>query len=111
MKNMICTTAVAATMLATPTHATPVSSFMDGNTLHDWCRRETGACAGYVIGVHDGISLAKEPGSWFCVPDGVKSDQIRDVVTAFLRGHPKWRHVAASQLVLWALVDAWPCDR
>ena len=72
-------------------------------------------CWLYIEGVADGISLAAGTDSAgngrasFCLPIGVKSDQMADVVRHYLFGHPEIRDRSASWLVLQALNDAFPC--
>lgn len=75
-----------------------------------------GACHGYIMGAVNTHTLAKgneavDEKYQFCVPVGVRSEQLADVVENYLRNNPEvW---SEFQLVgiFKALHDAWPCLR
>jgi hypothetical protein len=90
------------------------AGYKDGNSLLSDCegrsrgdpggRSQWGMCLGYILGVHDAHDRA------ICIPDGVKSGQVLDVVKRYLRNHPEERHHQASSLVLGALKETFPCN-
>jgi len=97
----------------------PVAQAMDGNDLlasYNSYKRINGGIAagrdaydggqfnGYVSGVFDsavGIAL--------CVPAGVKSGQIQEIVGQFLETHPDTLQRSAVLLTTQALMKAFPC--
>jgi hypothetical protein len=89
--------------------------FLDGNALLAECSVRQGEmtyfqsdseCLGYIIGAYDAVT---DTMNGICVPRGVKSGQVRDLVVRFLRTHPEQRHLPGWELVNNALVNAWPC--
>jgi hypothetical protein len=96
------------------------AAFFDGNKLFQECQggddprqseqgdpgksTEWGECLGYILGVEDALD-----GTAFCLPDGVRSRQVRDIVTLWLQGHPETRHYEAQSLVITALKEKFPC--
>jgi hypothetical protein len=98
-------------------------TFLDGTAL--WARcgyRSDGPapseCVGYVMGVHDAaFNVALQttnqqlrPG--MCLGMGetsVPAEQATDVVRRYLQQHPEGRNVSGANIVLRALVAAFPC--
>lgn len=98
--------AIAAIFLTI--QASAQARFLDGNRLlselespYDNMRLIATA---YLMGVVDAQS-----GVAFCPPDGFTQQQLRDVVTAFLRENPVHRHLKGGLLVVGALYKAYPC--
>jgi Rap1a immunity proteins len=99
-----------------------------GNDLYRFCAgastyHDAGVCLGYVVGVTDASSQALIPytrltiseigtrgGAEWCLPKGVETGQMVDVVTKYLESHPADRHIEADYLVAHALAEAWPCE-
>ena len=73
----------------------------------------SGLCRGYTSGVIDASliqqAVAKE--QLFCLPEGIKAEQVVQVVTEFLEAHPYALHRNASILTLAALREAFPCPK
>jgi hypothetical protein len=46
-----------------------------------------------------------------CIPQHVKTEQVRDVVVQYLAAHPEIRHEAAGGHALLALQAAFPCKQ
>lgn len=73
------------------------------------------ACQFYISGLAMGLASGKhlaQEGTHYpiCVPEGaMNSDQLRDVVHAFIRNNPKKRHEALPILAAYSLVEAFPC--
>lgn len=61
---------------------------------------------GYVIGVHDAVS-----GIAVCTPDNLTKGQVRDFVRIYLVNNSSKLSNEASQLVIEALKQIWPCRR
>lgn len=108
-----------AMWLAAATLAWPLSASAekyDGNWLHDLCRdvgsgRSTyasGTCNGYILGTgHLWSRLQQSPR--FCIDGNVQVGQIQDIVIKFLNENPQRRHQGAADLILSAIVIAFPC--
>jgi hypothetical protein len=64
-----------------------------------------GACAGYVAGVADTLTVLER----ICPPDGVTHGQMRKVVLKYLNDRPQLHHRYAITLVEAALNIAFPC--
>ena len=67
---------------------------------------EVGGYYGYVTGVAD----ATDYGIW-CAPSHLKSAQIVKVVSKYLNNNPEKLHLNAAQLVIEALIGAFPCKK
>lgn len=115
MKILLTIFLVATAMLASPAQA------IDGNELYKWAREWNnqkgeylgGAYQGYLIATADALDKTDIP--WapvkFCIPDGVSNGQVGDIVFQWLEDHPEKRHYLASELVVVALSEAFPCNR
>ncbi|MDP1542419.1 MAG: Rap1a/Tai family immunity protein [Polycyclovorans sp.] len=98
---------------------------IDGNQLAEWLagkeRYENSAPGSdplswfayqyYVLGVFDAYSVSEKLTEQysFCVPDGVTSNQLFDVVAKYLNGNPEHLHIPAGVLVYVSLQKAFPC--
>lgn len=96
-------------MLAVPAQA----GFITGNRLHGVCTAQNAEirmlAMGYAIGVFDSLKSSSKISAFFCAPDEITTDQVRDVACAYVAKNPESRHKDASLLVFGALVEAWPC--
>jgi hypothetical protein len=96
-----------------------------GNTLYQECSAPLStqeglvsriSCAAYIDGVADTEMALSVPlkeakaTKGICRPAGVTLEQMIDVVAQFLTSRPSRRAEPASQLVLVALFNAWPCE-
>ena len=99
-----------------PAHAQTkdINRFLDGNALLRLCDRAlAGACAGYILGVADTNSIMIH---WYrvpdiiCLPPRASDEDLVLAVVQGLRAKPEQLELAASSLVLAALLDAFPCD-
>jgi Ssp1 endopeptidase immunity protein Rap1a len=84
------------------------AGFQTGNDLYEKCISppktiESAYCIGYVSGVADTLTNGT------CIPQTATVGQASDIVVKYLREHPEYRHVPASILAAWALLDAFPC--
>jgi hypothetical protein len=105
----------AALLIVSIGHAD--ATFLDGDTLHDWClSAEVGdqeACLGYVIGVADALGPAPEGDAAarqeLCLPE-IDAKVAVDAVKNYLLVHPRsGGGGAGADLVATALSDAFPC--
>lgn len=96
---------------------TPVWAATDGNSLYEQCNRTAQtnndaaaliACNNYIVGVIDGYRMTKEGYDWLQIPDGVKGQQLQDIVLKYLIDNPEKRHWAAVILVMNAVNTAFP---
>jgi hypothetical protein len=106
-------TAILLTCLALPLPSW--ANFTSGNELHEWLsqsqdknesRYHTGLFRGYVSGVVDtGNDVL------FCTPDGVTRGQYTAVVAKYIKEHPEQWNQPASELVISAMKQAFPCKK
>jgi Rap1a immunity proteins len=92
-------------LVLTPTRTT--AQAITGNQLYEWFKLpKTGTDAtfadGYVIGVVEGTGAG-------CFPDGITRRQLRDIVQQYLENYPESRHLLASDLVVIAIEEKFPC--
>lgn len=86
----------------------------NGNSLATKCMAKDfniNICYGYLDGIASALSVNKLNGYEACIPVGVTSGQLLDIVLRSLWTHPEDRHNAAVGLVARALQDAYPCRR
>ena len=90
------------------------ADYLTGNKLFEECQQNSnlflsGACLGYIAGVVDALHTSSE----FCVLQNgsrVKLRQLVDVVTDYLHDHPEKRQLPASDLVIAAAKNQFPCN-
>lgn len=101
--------AVALTVVST---AGADAAFLDGNKLREWCsssdQGNQGACLGYVVGVADMLSTNGGLGGQACIPE-IEATQAVSMVRRYLERHPDLARNAASDLVVRALAESFPC--
>lgn len=104
-------TILAAMFIAAST-AGADAAFLDGNKLRDWCSSaeggNQGACLGYVLGVADMLSTHGGLRGGACIPN-IEATQAVSTVRTHLQRHPPADGAAASDLVVKALAEAFPC--
>lgn len=91
-------------MLGSSAHA----QFVDGNELLRRMKQDgvwRSFATGYVVGIHDSMSLSNH----VCSPENATSGQVRDVVQAWLEANPVIRDRNGALLVAAALRAVWPC--
>mgnify|MGYP001582464513 CR=1 FL=1 len=83
-----------------------VMSTYTGNELSSSCvdgdKYKRGLCLGFVNGV---AAMQKKA----CIPDNVKFSQLKRVVERYMDTNPDSLHKLASEIVVKAVVEAWPC--
>lgn len=105
-----CAVIAAAIILwVQPTRAAEV--FMSGNSLIRYCRAGDARqfVMGFVAGVNDTVSASPKGG--ICLPEGVRLEQLSDVMCKYVTDHPESRHNTGSSLALIALRGAFPCPK
>ena len=109
-------TIFAAVLLAAITTQAS-AGYLDGNKLHDVCRKQDDAAGPamlYALGVVDGVSdlgsILNLEKLKFCMPEGVTARQLGDVVCLFLQNSPGDRQSSAASLVMGAVLETWPCE-
>jgi Rap1a immunity proteins len=83
-----------------------------GNDLYADCSGPAGtaasaACNSYILGVSDVLYVQNT--NSMCLPKGVVTGQIIDVVRKYLTDHPETRHYTAVSEITVALQSAFPC--
>src|SRR4051794_38598655 len=67
---------------------------------------EMGVAHGYVQGIADALLIGQS-----CVEAGVTLNQIVEISANYIRKHPERRHLAAKQLIVEAVSEAFPCSK
>lgn len=92
-----------------------VMNFIDGNEMLSRLNSPVAAdtlarravALGYVLGVIDAARGSE--GKYYCTPNNMTAGQARDVVHAYLVNNPTRRHESASNLIIAAMIEAFPC--
>jgi hypothetical protein len=90
------------------------ANFFDGNKLHSMCRGQDNVskatCISYISATYDTLDYKNIFDHKFCMEGlNITALQISDIVAYWLKVNPQYRHYGASQLVAFALSDAFPC--
>lgn len=94
------------------------AQFHSGNSLHEVCElRDEGPSAGtflngYAAAIADYALMSEEVNatSFICIPQGVRVEQVADVVCNALENKPETRNWPASSLAHNAILEAWRCS-
>lgn len=101
---------IGAVLLIVPAYAVSAPTFETGGTLLDACNAPNLShhwyCLGYVASISD---LHVERGQ-VCLPVGATKDDLKRVVTNYLETNPVTLNEPASDGVLYALVQSFPCE-
>jgi hypothetical protein len=100
---------IAATLIMLSSTAYAAGEFDTGTSLLNSMNgneSNRSFAMGYVIGVHDSVS-----GIVICTPDNVTKGQVRDFVKIYLQNNTSKLSNEASELVITALKQVWPCRR
>ena len=93
--------------------ASTAGAYQVGNNSLDHCVGNASgnvACLAYIQGAVDSwSSMRTVSGLPQCVPDGVSTHQLRDIVVSYLQSHPANRHEIAATLTIAAIAAAWNC--
>jgi hypothetical protein len=85
-----------------------LADYFDGNDLYQLAESKNSQnytlFKGYVAGVQD-----VNNGVLFCVDENVKLSQSSEIVRKYLSDNPQKWHLAANQLIVNALLIAFPC--
>jgi hypothetical protein len=120
-KPLILATVVVASVFLPPHQLEAAVSTINGNELYTDCTGNANAptnqqwlligyCIGYLIAVTDALSTGNSiNGFKACIPINADMNQIRDVATNFIQGHPEKRHLVAVGLIAEAFALAFPC--
>jgi Ssp1 endopeptidase immunity protein Rap1a len=69
-----------------------------------------GACAGYVVAAAEIADSGHLKGYRSCIPKDITKGQLQDVVNKHLAKHPEQLEYIGYQVVVVALVEAFPCS-
>jgi Rap1a immunity proteins len=96
---------------AQPASADTGHFYDDGYMLQEECKDTSGVhqmyCLGYIAGVTDAVTTF---GTLKCKPN-MMLGQPALIIRRYLESHPQCLHRPASELVLLALEDAFPCGK
>ena len=70
----------------------------------------TGACVGYMVAAAEIADSGRLKGYRSCIPKDMTKGQLQDVVTKYLARHPEQLEYIGYQVVVVALVEAYPCQ-
>lgn len=70
---------------------------------------QAGAYESYILGVSDGLTGTSL--FYYCAPPKIEKNQLRTVVSNYLKSHQRDLHVPAGALVAAALIEAFPCRK
>ena len=95
------------------------AAFMTGKALLAMCNSQDAdnvfACENYIAGVIDYHVLVKSLGTApsvdFCLPDGLKMQQITIIVRNYLAQRQEQHGFVAAPAVALALYNSYPCSR
>ncbi|MEP4148742.1 MAG: Rap1a/Tai family immunity protein [Halioglobus sp.] len=94
--------------------AEKLPTYISGNDLLGACESSapdiTFFCHGYIAGIVDTYSLYGENSKAICMPEGVPVSQLALIVTKYLHQYPELLHETASYRVIYAMVNAFPCE-
>jgi len=89
-----------------------------GTDLQKWCAPDShtfdgGLCIGYISGANEFYNLMVWSGvvqqRAYCIPDGVKNNQVQQIISKYLGNNPETLHMEAPMLFFAAMVKAFPC--
>lgn len=87
--------------------------YVSGNQLYHWCSGDAGdqqTCIAYLAGLADAQTDRMAYGNAaFCVPAGVTLEQLREVVSDYLRAQAAYRQMSATVLATLALNRVYTC--
>ena len=90
-----------------------VEGFLSGDDLYASCQDKNPACEGYIVAISDSVQALMTwgdlPDNFICRPADMTSEQLVAVVLNDFEKYPEQRHLLASNLVLYALKQAFPC--
>lgn len=107
MKKLFFTICFALTLASGSASA----QLWSGNDYTETCTQEpddykSSVCSAFVIG----IAQAGRSNRIFCIPATVTNGQTLAIVNEYINDHPEERHIAASDLVVTSLIEAFPCQ-
>jgi hypothetical protein len=118
IREKVVAAAMAIVLSATPSAAKDYGPYVTGEDLNKICQeylrfrhsRKANAsaafeCLGYVLGVTDTLVDA------LCLPDGVESGTLADVVAQYLDQHPAEHAMGGNFLIRSALTSAYSCPK
>jgi len=102
---------------AAPVEAQNIPSFVTADALYKDCKGPREICGGYIAGVadhdNDMVSVMTQAHiampAQFCIPKAKTLHQVTDAFTTFIDSHAGARPSVASEVVVVALHDAFPC--
>ena len=118
MKLMFVAATLTAILFGT-TASADVVSVWGGNELLGFCNAsragdassQRARCWGYIEAVSDAMNAGAIIGGFrACVPLGVQTSQLQDIVVPFLVANPARRHYGGALLVAEALAQGFPCQ-
>ena len=108
MKTILAVTVLLA--MATIAQAKDINGFKTGNEFYELATSEHASNIGRITFFVNGMLDALSVTNMICTPNGVTVRQVRDFLTKYYEDHPDHRHFFVSDVLLYAMPDAWQCD-
>ena len=96
--------------------AAPAAAIMQTDDLLRWCEADRASrayCDGYMVGFFEGIDVGVSRARWsYCMPDGkINFGQLRQIFIDWAKSHPEHHDLPPSITMVFALRNAFPCDK
>jgi hypothetical protein len=121
MKKLLLLFVAISLVIASPVMAVNYKAFVNGRDLIERCDTENGAtnkfvlpnCLGYIAGVidlHESLLRTETVKPIFCKPERHDLTEMHKIVCIFLKENPDSLLESASDLVIQALTELFPCS-
>lgn len=121
MKRLPAAGIVVALLLGGSSHGEeiPTPGFSTGNDLVEACAAPVSdpsylTCLVYIGGVSDTLDFLQTAGllsKVYCMPKSITQGQLAAVFSKYLHDNPAKRQLVAANLLIDALLDAFPCKK
>jgi hypothetical protein len=99
--------AFVAVMVVSVIGPAKAAAIYDGNEILFSCKKGNLKCIYYLAGVHDARNDLDS--KKYCMPDGVKLAELKEVFIKYAKENPEKLNFAASSVTINAFKKAFPC--
>jgi hypothetical protein len=100
--------AFVAVMVVSVIGPAKAAAIYDGNEILFSCKKGNLKCIYYLAGVHDARNDLDS--KKYCMPDGVKLAELKEVFIKYAKDNPEKLNFAASSVTINAFTKAFPCE-
>jgi hypothetical protein len=100
--------AFVAVMVVSVIGPAKAAAIYDGNEILFSCKMGNLKCIYYLAGVHDARNDLDS--KKYCMPDGVKLAELKEVFIKYAKENPEKLNFAASSVTINAFSEAFPCE-